>query len=131
MNASNMLHPGDRFPPVSMTLPGGESLQLPGALNGHFAVVLLFRGSWCPYCNAQLRAFERARDRLEELGVRVVALSVDDEAATRALIDKHALTFPSATAPTRRPCARQPARSSTATRSTCSRPGSSSIPPAA
>jgi peroxiredoxin len=94
MNASNMLHPGDRFPPVSMTLPGGESLQLPGALNGDFAVVLLFRGSWCPYCNAQLRAFERARGRLEELDVRVVALSVDDEATTRALIDKHALTFP-------------------------------------
>ena len=69
-------------------------LDLPNALAGDHAVVLLFRGSWCPYCNAQLRAFQRAHDRLRELGVRVVALSVDDEATTRALIDRHGLTFP-------------------------------------
>jgi peroxiredoxin len=91
---SKPLHPGDLLPALSVALPGGDSLELPGALAGHYAVVLLFRGSWCPYCNAQLRAFQRAADRLEQLDVRVVALSVDDEATTRALIDKHGLTFP-------------------------------------
>ncbi|HWF34941.1 MAG TPA: redoxin domain-containing protein, partial [Solirubrobacteraceae bacterium] len=53
-----------------------------------------FRGAWCPYCNAQLRAFQRAQDKLAELDVKVVALSVDDEATTRELIEKHGLTFP-------------------------------------
>jgi peroxiredoxin len=43
--------------------------------------------------NAQLRALQRARDRLAALGVRVVALSVDDEATTRTPIDRHGLTF--------------------------------------
>jgi peroxiredoxin len=57
-------------------------------------VILLYRGSWCPYCNAQLRAFQRAGDTLERLDVKVVALSVDDEQATRELIAKHGLTFP-------------------------------------
>lgn len=88
------LSPGDEFPRLSVALPGGESIELPGALRGHYAVVLLFRGSSCPYCNAQLRAFERARDRLQALDVRVVALSVDAEQATAALIAKHGLTFP-------------------------------------
>lgn len=69
-------------------------MQLPDAVAGHFTVVLVFRGSWCPYCNAQLRAFERARERLEQLDIRVVAFSSDDEAATRALIHKHGLRFP-------------------------------------
>jgi peroxiredoxin len=90
----NPLSPGDTFPTLAVTLPGGDTLGLPNALAGNHAVVLLYRGSWCPYCNAQLRAFQRAQDQLEELGVRVVALSVDDEATTRALIDRHGLTFP-------------------------------------
>jgi peroxiredoxin len=90
----NLLHPGDTFPSLSVSLPGGDSLELPTAVAGGHAVVLLFRGSWCPYCNAQLRAFQRAQDQLAALGVRVVALSVDDEPTTRALIDRHGLTFP-------------------------------------
>jgi peroxiredoxin len=67
---------------------------LPDALAGHYGVVLLLRGAWCPYCNAQLRAFQRAQDRLAALGIRVVALSVDDEATTRELIAEHGLAFP-------------------------------------
>ncbi len=57
-------------------------------------VVLFYRGSWCPYCNAQLTAFQHALDRLAELDVMVVALSVDDEATTRDLIARHGLRFP-------------------------------------
>jgi peroxiredoxin len=90
----NLLHPGEAFPSLAVSLPGGETLELPNAVAGGYAVVLLFRGSWCPYCNAQLRAFQRAQDAFAELGVRVVALSVDDEPTTRALIEKHGLTFP-------------------------------------
>src|SRR5262245_42580238 len=90
----NLLHPRDAFPPIPVALPGDETLQLPGAVAGDYAVVLLFRGSWCPYCNAQLKAFQRADDKFRELGVRVVALSVDDEPTTQALIDRHGLTFP-------------------------------------
>ena len=89
-----LLNPGDTFPSLSVALAGGDTLELPAAVAGGHAVVLLYRGSWCPYCNAQLRAFQRAQDRLGELGARIVALSVDDEATTRALIDRHGLTFP-------------------------------------
>ena len=89
-----LLNPGDPFPSITLTPVDGDALDLPDALAGHFAVVLFYRGSWCPYCNAQLRAFQRAQDKLDELGIRVVALSVDDEASTRELIAKHELSFP-------------------------------------
>jgi peroxiredoxin len=56
-------------------------------------VILFYRGSWCPYCNAQLRAFQRATDTLNDLDVKVVALSVDDAATTRELVAKHHLSF--------------------------------------
>jgi peroxiredoxin len=90
----SLLHPGDRFPTLIMALPGGETLSLPEALAGGFGVVLFYRGAWCPYCNAQLRAFQRASDSLAEVGAKVVALSVDDEATTAVLVAKHGLTFP-------------------------------------
>jgi peroxiredoxin len=89
-----MLKPGDPFPVLSVDVVGGESVQLPDAPPGSHGVVLLYRGSWCPYCNAQLRAFQRAESRLAEAGVKAVALSVDDAATTQALIDKVGLTFP-------------------------------------
>lgn len=56
--------------------------------------MLLYRGGWCPYCTAQLRAFRRAADQLADLDIRVVALSVDDEATTRQTIATHGLEFP-------------------------------------
>src|SRR6266699_7117779 len=89
-----LLSPGNEFPALNVALPGGDALALPGALAGGFGVILFYRGSWCPYCNAQLRAFQRASGRLAENGAKVVALSVDDEASTRDLIARHRLTFP-------------------------------------
>jgi peroxiredoxin len=89
-----LLSPGDQFPALLLSLPGGDTLAVPDALAGGFGVILFYRGSWCPYCNGQLRAFQRAADSLAEIGARVVALSVDDEATTQELIAKHGLTFP-------------------------------------
>ena len=89
-----LLHPGEKFPQVAVTPTDGAAFALPDALAGHFGVVLFYRGAWCPYCNAQLRAFQRAADSLAEVDARVVALSVDDEATTRELVAKLGLTFP-------------------------------------
>jgi peroxiredoxin len=89
-----LLQPGGRFPALTVALPGGETLDLPDAFAGHFGVVLLLRGAWCPYCNGQLRTFQRAQEGLADIEVKTVALSVDDEAATKDLIAKHRLTFP-------------------------------------
>ncbi len=89
-----LLNPGDRFPLLDITPADGPPLQLPDALAGHFGVVLFYRGSWCPYCNAQLRAFQRAKESLASVDAQVIALSVDDQATTQALIAKLGLDFP-------------------------------------
>lgn len=93
MTDKTLLHPRDPFPALTVSLPGGRALRLPDDLAGHYGVVLFYRGSWCPYCNAQLIAFQRALDGLAEIDVTVVALSVDDEATTQELIAKHGLRF--------------------------------------
>src|SRR5579864_1866967 len=94
MTEMTVLQPGDPFPSLTVALPGGRTLRLPDALAGRFGVVLFYRGAWCPYCNAQLSAFQRASESLADVGAKVIALSVDDEAATQELIAKHHLAFP-------------------------------------
>ena len=89
-----LLGPGETFPPLQVARTGGGSLDLPAVFAGHFGVLLFYRGSWCPYCNAQLSAFGRAAGTLAEVDAQVAALSVDDEQATEALARKHHLDFP-------------------------------------
>lgn len=51
-------------------------------------------GAWCPYCQAQLEAFQRACARLADAGIKVAALSVDHAAATAETIGIFKLAFP-------------------------------------
>lgn len=90
----SVLQNGEVFPDVAIATVGGGTINLPADLTGSYAVVLLYRGSWCPYCKAQIAAFSRAHDTLAALGVKVVALSVDDEATSAAFVEKYGVRFP-------------------------------------
>ncbi len=88
------LHNAQPFPVLSVPAVGGGTVSLPSDLAGFYGVVLIYRGSWCPYCNTQLAAFSRAHDTLAELNVKVVALSVDNEDTSTELVNKRRLGFP-------------------------------------
>jgi peroxiredoxin len=89
-----LLNPGDPFPRLTISTTDGQALTIPDAFAGDYAVVLFNRGAWCPFCTAQLRAFERASEPLAETGIRVAALSVDDKDTAAELVAKNKLTFP-------------------------------------
>src|SRR5258706_14619136 len=89
-----LLHPGDTFPQLTLNIPGAQAIQVPGSFAGEFGVVLFNRGAWCPYCTAQLRAFQRAGDSLTQVGVWVAGLWVDDDTTTAEVTAKQGLTFP-------------------------------------
>ncbi|GLZ48898.1 peroxiredoxin [Actinomycetospora sp. NBRC 106375] len=89
-----MLQNGEVLPELEVPAVGGGRLLLPAALAGSWGVVLLYRGSWCPYCNAQLGRFARASKTFAELDIKVAALSVDDEETSAALAEKRRLEFP-------------------------------------
>lgn len=88
------LQNGDPFPALTIGAVGGGSISLPDDLAGSFGVVLIYRGSWCPFCNLQLAGFAQAAAALAELDVKVVALSVDDEAAAASSVEQNTLGFP-------------------------------------
>ena len=88
------LQNGNAFPAFDIPAVGGGVINIPQSLQGSYGVVLIYRGAWCPYCQAQLAGFQRASEKLAEAGAKVVALSVDDEATTIGTIEKFKLSFP-------------------------------------
>ncbi|WP_054308823.1 peroxiredoxin family protein [Mesorhizobium sp. 1M-11] len=88
------LQNGQTFPALDVSAVGGGTISIPLSLSGSYGVVLIYRGAWCPYCQAQLAGFQRASEKLAETGIKVVALSVDDEATTIGTIEKFKLNFP-------------------------------------
>ncbi|MFJ9729530.1 peroxiredoxin family protein [Streptomyces sp. NPDC101209] len=90
----SLLDTGAVFPDLTVKVVGGGTLNIREELAGGFGVVLFYRGSWCPYCTAQLRAFQRVGERFTQAGIKVIALSVDDETTAKDLVEKHKITFP-------------------------------------
>jgi peroxiredoxin len=87
------LQNGQVFPHLEIPAVGGGVLNLPHDLAGSFAVVIIYRGHWCPFCNEQMAAFADASESLAKEGVKLVAFSVDDEATTKEFIAKHRIPF--------------------------------------
>lgn len=59
---------------------------------GH-AVVVFYRGGWCPYCNIQLRAYQRLLPQLAQLGARLVAISPQLPGGSLSTAERNALGF--------------------------------------
>ena len=43
-----LLQPGDTFPELTLTVPGGKTVTVPETFARQFGVVLFYRGAWCP-----------------------------------------------------------------------------------
>jgi len=54
----------------------GREFRLSG-LEGSRVLLKFFRGTWCPYCVADLRLWNERREELRELGLKLVAVSHD------------------------------------------------------
>jgi peroxiredoxin len=73
--ASLRVAPGDRLPDVTLATTSGAPLAT-SALRGP-ALLVLYRGWWCPYCVTQLRELEAEHDAFRAAGLTVYAISVD------------------------------------------------------
>lgn len=84
---------GQMAPDFSLPNQEGESVSLSKLLEKGPVVVSFYRGSWCPYCNLQLRALQAHLDEIHGLGAELVAISpqVPDDSMSKNDISK--MTF--------------------------------------
>src|SRR5271155_3155715 len=67
---------GERLPDSDLLDAHGHATTLQTALDGRPAVLVFYRGAWCPYCNIALNAYQaELLGELDRRGVTLVALS--------------------------------------------------------
>ncbi|MBF9072543.1 peroxiredoxin-like family protein [Streptacidiphilus fuscans] len=87
--------------PVGSAMPDGELLDVHGepttltrARAGRPAVIVFYRGAWCPYCNIALRAYqEQLLPTLAARGVELVAISPQTPDGSLTMQQTKELTF--------------------------------------
>lgn len=73
----NPLEVGATAPDITLTRADGSAVSLHEAVAEHPAVLVFYRGGWCPYCNRHLSALGGIEQELRSLGYRVHAVSPD------------------------------------------------------
>lgn len=84
---------GAAVPDAPLRALDGKPTTLREALGGKPAVLVFYRGGWCPYCNTHLRELKDIQKDLDALGYKTVALSPDTPEELRKTLDKHALPY--------------------------------------
>jgi peroxiredoxin len=92
--ADRALAVGDRAPEFSLADAGGATVSSAGLLERGPLVVSFYRGVWCPYCNIDLRALQRALPGYRELGASLVAISPQTPVNSRRSARRNELSFP-------------------------------------
>jgi peroxiredoxin len=86
--------PGDRMPDAQLLDVIGAPITFSEAVDGSGAVVVLYRGAWCPYCNLTLRAYqEDLVPYLAERDIPLVAISPQKPDGSLSAQEKNELTF--------------------------------------
>lgn len=84
---------GDMAPDFELPSAQGRRVRLSTLLARGPVVLTFYRGGWCPYCNLQLRAYQRVLPELRALGATLVAISPEPPDASLSTQEKNALEF--------------------------------------
>ncbi|WP_248928549.1 peroxiredoxin-like family protein [Paenibacillus hamazuiensis] len=87
------LKEGAQAPNFTLTNPLGEQISLYDELAQGPVVLIFYRGSWCPFCNIQLRAYQQFLPEIDKLGCRLIAISPQSPDNSLSQKEKEGLTF--------------------------------------
>lgn len=89
-----ILRVGSTLPDVELIGPDGAPTTLSETAGGQPAVVVFYRGAWCPYCNIALSNYqELLLPALSDRAVRLIAVSPQGPDGSLTMQQKHDLAF--------------------------------------
>ncbi len=68
---------GSAMPDVALHAVDGKPVSLKRQVDGKPAILVFYRGGWCPYCNLQLSELRLITKDAEALGYQMIAISPD------------------------------------------------------
>jgi peroxiredoxin len=91
---SGVAQPGSRLPDGELLDVGGQPTTLARNLGGKPAVIVFYRGGWCPYCNIALRTYQaQLVPALAERGISLIAISPQTADGSLSAKETKQLTF--------------------------------------
>jgi peroxiredoxin len=85
---------GATLPDAQLFDPNGVPITLFDALGEGLAVIVFYRGAWCPYCNIALRTYQsELLPSLEARNVALVAISPQKPDGSLSMKEKNELSF--------------------------------------
>ncbi|WP_426445545.1 peroxiredoxin-like family protein [Paenibacillus sp. S-38] len=87
------LKPGDKAPDFALDNALGERVTLYEKLAEGPVILLFYRGSWCPYCNIQLRGYQQLLPDIRKHGGQIIAVSPQRPDHSLSQKEKEQLTF--------------------------------------
>ena len=91
---SDAVKVGDRLDPFTLEDATGTPVGLEELVRSGPAVIVFYRGGWCPYCNLALRTYqEDLVPQLDRFGARLVAISPQSPDESLSTAEKAALSF--------------------------------------
>lgn len=91
--AARALTVGDLAPAFTLPNAQGRPIALTELLQRGPVIVSFYRGVWCPYCNLELRAYQRILSEIREAGGDFIAISPQTPDNSFSTAEKNALEF--------------------------------------
>ncbi len=84
---------GDSIPDVALRTVEGKEVRLRKLVSDKPAVLVFYRGGWCPFCNLHLQALTSITNDLTKEGVQLIAISMDQPSKLRETMQKDKLDY--------------------------------------
>ncbi|MDX1636460.1 MAG: peroxiredoxin-like family protein [Balneolaceae bacterium] len=68
---------GTTMPDAMVRTAEGDSVTLMELVSDRPAVLVFYRGGWCPYCNKHMAELQQVEDKLVDMGYQILAISPD------------------------------------------------------
>ncbi len=90
---ARIVQPGQNAPAFALRNQRGDVVSLDDLLADGPVVLAFYRGEWCPYCNLQLRGYQRIIPEIRARGARLVAVSPQTPGHSLSMAEKNGLDF--------------------------------------
>ncbi|MEZ5015744.1 MAG: peroxiredoxin-like family protein [Flavipsychrobacter sp.] len=84
---------GAEIPAITLNDIKGNAVNIQELVKEQPAILVFYRGGWCPYCNRHLSALGELEEEILATGYRIIAISPDTHEELNKTADKNELKY--------------------------------------
>ncbi|WP_281991531.1 peroxiredoxin-like family protein [Aquimarina aggregata] len=90
----NALQVGDTLPNSILRTINNDVVNLQSLHTSNFLIINFYRGGWCPYCNMELREYERLQNEFKVNNTNIISISAELPNLANQTSNKNTISHP-------------------------------------